>query len=167
MKVFLDKDLGVIVCALGSLLAIAIHVVPAELTNNMFEFAAFPLEAESHVKIWATFVHVAVGTVLSSLAFLLHEIWANLEVMAEVALVSVPTLTQTLEFVARLDFAFVMRVRTVVRKSALPVDEFLADSVGGELVVVGGCRSGLEIRGVVGGIVGTRVGWNVVLRVHL
>ena len=156
-----------IVCTLGSLLAIPVHVVPAELTDDMFEFAGLSLEAESHIKIGAAFIHVSIGTMLPPLAFLFHEIWANFEVMAKVALVSIPTLTQTLKLVTRFDFAFVMRMRAVVGEPALAVDKLLADSVGGEFVVVGGGRSGLEIRSFVGGIVGAGIGWNVVLRVHL
>ena len=156
-----------VISTFSSLLAIAVHIVPTKFTDNVFVFANFSLKTESHIKVRTTLINVSIRAMLASLAFLFHEIWANFEVMAKVALVSIPTLTQTLKLVTRFDFAFVVRMRAVVGEPALAVDKFLADSVGREFVVVGGGRSGLKIRSFVGGIVGAGIGWNVVLRVHL
>lgn len=58
--------------------------------------------------------------------------------MAKVALVPVATGSHALELIAGLDLALVMRVGTVVGEPTLSVDEFFADSIGGEFVVVGG-----------------------------
>jgi hypothetical protein len=52
--------------------------------------------------------------VLSSLTFLFHEIGADLEVMTEITLVSVTTLSQTFELVTWFDFAFIVGVRAVI-----------------------------------------------------
>ena len=59
-----------------------------------------------------------------------------------------------------------MRVRAVIRESALAVNEIFTDSVGCELIVIGWCGCSLVIRSIVGSIVGARVGLHVVLRVH-
>lgn len=105
---------------------------------------------------------------LSPLTFLFHEIGTNFEVVAEVALVSIAALPQTLKFVARFDLAFVVGVGTVIRKPALAVDELFADSIGGELVMVSWSWGSLDIGSVIGGVEGARVrGSVVVVRVHL
>lgn len=127
-----------IVCAFSSLLAVAVHVIPAQLTNNVFKLAHLPLETETHVEVWTTLVNVPIRAVLSLLALLLHELWADLEVMAEVTLVPVAALSHTLKLIAGLDLALIVRVRAVIGKAALAVDELLANSIGGELVVIGG-----------------------------
>jgi hypothetical protein len=91
-EVLLNEDLGVVVCALGSLLAVAVHVVPAEFADDVFELAAASVETEAHVEVGAALVDVAVGAVFPLLALLLHEVRTNLQVVAEVAFVSVATL---------------------------------------------------------------------------
>ena len=117
----------------------------------MFELACLAVEAESHIKIRTTLINMPKRTVLALLAFLSHEIWTNLEIVTEIALVSVTARAHTLEFVAGLDFAFIVGVGAVVGETALAMDKFLADSVGGELVVIGcgnwllsGCRCVIE-----------------------
>lgn len=140
MEVLLDKYLRVIVCTLGSLLAVAIHVIPAQLTHNMFEFAHFPLEAETHVEIRTALINMPIRAMLSLFALFLHEFRANLEVMTEVTLVSITALAHTFKFVTGLDLAFVVRVRTVVGEATFAMDELLADSIGGKLIVIGGSR---------------------------
>lgn len=138
VEVLLDEDLGVVVCALGSFLAVPVHVVPTEFAHYVLVLAHLALETETHVEVRAALVHVPVGTVLSLLALLAHEVGADLQVVAEVALVAVPALAHAFEFVAGLYFALVVGVGAVVRESALAVDELFADAVGGEFVVVGG-----------------------------
>lgn len=104
-----------VVGALGTLLAEAVHVVPAELADDVFELAGLTVEAETHVKVGAALIDMAEGAVLALLTFFSHEVGANLEVVAEVALVSISASAHTFEFVARFDFTLVMRVGAVVR----------------------------------------------------
>lgn len=148
LEVLLDEDFGVVVSALGPLLAVPVHVIPAELTHYVFELAHLALETEAHVEVGAALVDMPVGAMLSFLALLLHKLRTNLQVVAEVALVPVAALPHTLELVAWFDLALVVRVRTVIGESAFTVDEFLADAVGGEFVVVGGgCGLLLDVGG--------------------
>lgn len=79
------------------------------------------------------------GTVLTLVTFLPHEVRANLQVVAEIALVAIATLPHRLELVARLNLTLIVWMHAVVRQSALAMDEPLADSVSGELIVVGRC----------------------------
>ena len=137
IEVIFDEDLGVVVRALGALFAVAVGVVPAQFSDDVLELAEFAMEAKTHVKVGATFVDVAVRAMLSFLASLLHKIWANFEIMTEVALVPVPAGSHRLVLVAGLDLAFVVGVGAVVGEAALPVDELFADSVGRQFVVVG------------------------------
>ena len=124
--------------ALGTLLAVAVHVIPAEFADDVLELAEFAVEAKAHVEIGTTLVDVAVGAVLPFVASLLHKFRADLEIMAKVALVPVPTTPHRLVLVAGLYLALVVGIGAVVAESALPVDEFLAYSIRGQLVVV--CR---------------------------
>jgi hypothetical protein len=114
LEVFLDEDLGMIVRAFSSFFAKSIHVVPAELTDNMFKFACFAVKAEAHIKVGAALIDVSKGTVLALLALLPHKIGANLQVVAEVALISVPASAHTLKFIAGLDFALVVGVGAII-----------------------------------------------------
>jgi hypothetical protein len=126
----------VVVCAFTPLLAKSVHIIPAKLADDMFESAGLAEDAEAHVKVGATFVNVTVGAVFAFLTLLLHEFGTDLQVVTEVALVTVTALSGTLELIARFYFAFVVRVRAIIRKTAFAVDEFFADTIGGELVVV-------------------------------
>ena len=126
-----------VVRAFGSLLAVPVHVVPAKLTDYMFVLAEFPLKAKTHVKVWTAFVDVSVGTMIAFVTSLLHKFRADLQIMAEIALVTVAAGTQGLEFITGFDLALVMGVGTVVTESTFSVDELFADSIGGEFVVVG------------------------------
>lgn len=142
VEVLLDEDLRVVVSALGALLAVAVHVVPAKFTDDVLKLAHLALETEPHIEVRAALVNVSVGTVLPFLAFLTHEVRTNLQVVTEIALVSVPALPHAFELVAGFDFAFVVGVGAIIGESALAVDELLAYSVGGEFVVVGGGDGG-------------------------
>ncbi|CAM5999431.1 unnamed protein product [Sphagnum balticum] len=75
--------------------------------------------------------------------------------MAEVALVPVPALSHTLKFITGLDLTLIMRVRTVVGQSALAMDEFLTNSIGGELVVVGEGGGSVVVVGII--VVGVEI----------
>jgi hypothetical protein len=136
LEVLLHEDLRVVVRALAPLLAVTVHVVPAQLAHDVLELAHFAVEAEAHVEVGATLVDVAVAAVFALLTALLHKIGANFEIMAEVALVPVPAGAQRLELVTGLNLALVVRVGAVVRQPALTMDEPLADPVGRQLVVV-------------------------------
>jgi len=115
LEVFFHEDFGVVVGAFGSLLAEAVHVVPAQFAHNVFVFTSFTKYTKTHIKVRAALVNVPEGTVLPLLALLLHELRTNLQVVAEVALVPVPACPHRFELVARLYLALVVRVRTVVR----------------------------------------------------
>lgn len=146
LEVLVDEDLGVVVGALGPLLAVAVHVVPAELADDVLKLAHLAMEAEAHVEVGAALVDMPVGAVLSLFTTLLHKIGANFQIMAEVALVAVPAGPHRLELVAGLDLALVVGVGAVVRQPALPVDELLAHPVGRQLVVVRRRRGWLRVR---------------------
>lgn len=137
LEVLLHEDLGVVVRALSTFLAESVHVVPAELADDVLELASLPVEAEPHVEVRAALVDVPERTVLALLAFLPHKVGTYLEVVTEVALVSVAAGAHAFEFVAGLDLALVVGVGAIVGEAALAVDELLADTVGGEFVVVG------------------------------
>ncbi len=68
------------------------------------------------------------------LALVLHELLADLDVVAEVTLVAVRTTAQVLELVARLYLAPVVQIRT--RLATLAVNELLAYAVFGQFVGV-------------------------------
>lgn len=168
LEVLLHKDFGMIVRTLGTFLAESIHVVPAELADDVLEFASLPVEAKTHVKVRATLVNMAEGTVFSFFTFFSHEIRTYFEVVTEVALVSISTGSHALEFVARLDFAFVVRVWAVVRQPALAMNEFLTDSICGKFVVVG-CGDWLfsSDRSIVQRIIVPRISGLLLVWVHL
>ena len=136
VEVLIDEDLGVVVRALGALFTVAVHVVPAEFTDDVFEFTSFTKKTKSHIKVGAALVDVPKRTMLTSFAFLLHEIRAYLEVVTEVAFVSITTRPHCLELIAGLYLALIVGVRTVITQSAFPVNKFLTHSVRCQLVVV-------------------------------
>jgi hypothetical protein len=74
LEIFLHEYFGVVVWAFCTLLTKSIHIVPTKLAHNMFKFASFTVETETHVEVGATFVNVPKGAVLSFFAFLPHEI---------------------------------------------------------------------------------------------
>ena len=133
----------------------------------MLELTEFPLEAEAHIEVGTTLVHMPVGTMISLLASFSHKIGTDLEIVTEIALISITTSPHGLELVARFDFALVMRVRAVITEPTLTMYEFLTDSIGGEFVVVGRWRGrflvgsslvlNFEVSGVVGHLIGIRV----------
>lgn len=137
LEVLLDEYFGVVVCTFSSLFAIAIHVVPAKLANDVFKFAHLSMETETHVEIGTTLVHVTIGAMLPLLTLLLHKVRTNLKIVTEVALISISALTHTLKFVARLDFTLIMRMGAIVREPAFAMDELFANTVGSKFVVVG------------------------------
>lgn len=138
VEVLLHEDLRVVVQTFAALFAEPVHVVPAELAHDVLQLAGAAQEAEPHVEVGTALVDVAQRAVVALLAAFPHEVGADLQVVAEVALVPVPAGPHALELVAGLDLALVVRVRAVVGEAALPVDELLADAVGGQLVVVRG-----------------------------
>ena len=90
VEVRLDENFGMVVRAFASFFAVAVHVVPAEFSDNVLELAEFTLEAETHVEIGTAFVDVAIIAIIAFIASLLHKVRANLQIMTEIALVSVP-----------------------------------------------------------------------------
>lgn len=114
VEIHFHEDFGVVVGALGALFTVPVHIVPAQFTDDVFVFAHFAVEAESHIEVGATFIHVSVGTVLSFFASLFHEIGAYFKVVAEIAFIAVTATTHTLKFIAGFYFALVVGVGTVV-----------------------------------------------------
>ena len=166
LEIFFNKYFWMIVSAFGSLFAIPVHIVPAKFTHNVFVLTTFPLETESHIKVRTALINVPVWTVLSSLTFLFHEIGADLEVMTEITLVSVTTLSQTFELVTWFDFAFIVGVRAVIWESALAVDELFTDSICSKFVMVSWGWCSFIIGCVIGSIISARICVYVVLGVH-
>ena len=71
----------------------------------MLVLACFAQNAKTHVVVWATLVHVSKLTVVAFLALVLHELLAYLDIVAEVALVTIRTTAQILKLVAWLYLA--------------------------------------------------------------
>ena len=167
VEILLHEDFGVVVWAFCSFLTVPVHVVPAQFPDNVLEFTEFSLEAKAHIKVRTALVHMPVRAVLSLLTPFSHEIGTDLEIMTKVALIPVPTRAHSLELVAWFDLALVVRIGTVITEPALAMDEFLADTIGGEFVVVGRSRSeflvgsslvlDLEVSGVVCQLIGVWV----------
>ncbi|MCP5470430.1 MAG: hypothetical protein H7A36_08015 [Chlamydiales bacterium] len=148
LEVLVHEDLGVVVRAPASLLAVPVHVVPAQLAHDVLVLAQLAQVAEPHVEVRAGLVHVPVVTVLSLVALLFDEVLADLQVVAEVASLPVRALPPALILLAGLDLALVVRVRARLSLPALAVDKLLADSIGGQLggvVGSGGHASGHAI----------------------
>lgn len=114
VEIHLHEDFGVVICALGAFFAVPVHIIPAQFTDDMFVFAHFAVEAESHIEIGATFVHVSVGTVLPFFASLFHKIGAYFQVVTEITFIAVTATTHTFKFIARFDFGFVVGIGTVI-----------------------------------------------------
>ena len=108
----------------------------------MLLLAEIAPQAEPHVEIRTAFIYVPIRAMLPPFAFLLHEVQAYFEVVAEIAPFPVGAEIIVLEFLAGFDFGFVVRVWTAVALLALAVDEFFADAVGGELGIVAGSGGG-------------------------
>ena len=114
LEILGNKDFGMIIRAFGSLLTKSIHIVPAELPDDMFELTGLSMEAEPHIKVRTALIDVAIGAMLPFLTFLPHEVGADLKVMAEVAFISIPTRAHTLEFVAWFYLTLIVRMWAIV-----------------------------------------------------
>lgn len=148
-----------VIWTFSSFLTKTVHIIPAQLSNYVLELASFAVETKSHIEVWTTLINVPERTVFPLLAFLSHKIGTNFEIVTKIALISITTRSHALEFVTGLDFTFIVGVGAVVRETTLPVDKFLADSIGGELVVIGrGDRLFSCCRGIVERVVVARVG---------
>lgn len=159
LKVLLHEYFGMVIWTFSSFLTKPVHIIPAQLSNDVLELASFAVETKSHIEVWATLINVPEGTVLALLAFLSHEIGTNLEIVTKIALISVAARPHALEFVTRLDFTLIVGVGAVVRETTLAVDKFLADSIGSQLVVIGRGNGLFSCcRGVVERVVVARVG---------
>ena len=69
-------------------------------------------------------------------ALIFHEFLAYLNIVTEVALISIRTTTHVLEFVTGLDFTSVMLVRASL--SAFTMNELLANTVFGQFMGIWG-----------------------------
>lgn len=146
LEVFFHEDLWVMVCASSSLLAKPIHVIPTKFPHDVFVLAQFPQMAEAHIEVWAALVHVAVVTVLALVTPLFDKIFADLQIVTEIASLTIRTFSLTLILFTSLYFALVMRVRTSFSLSALPMDEFLAYPIGCKFRgIVGSGRSSCSL----------------------
>lgn len=113
----------------------------------MFKFTFFSFETEAHLVIRTAFVDMFIWTINASSTLIFHKLETNFEVMTEITLVSVAALTHSFIFIARLDFAFIVRTRTIVIEFAFTMNELFTDTVGGELTRIGGSRRDLRILG--------------------
>ena len=75
-------------------------------------------------------------TMVSFCTLIFHEFLAYLDIVTEIALVSIRTASQVLEFVARLDFTSVMLVRTSL--STFTMNELLANTIFGQFMGIRG-----------------------------
>lgn len=127
LEIFLNKNLWMMVRAFPSFLAVPVHIIPAQFSDNVLVFAWFAQNAKAHVIIWTTFVNVSELAMVSFTALILHEFLAYLDIMTEIALISVRAATQILELITGLDFASVMLVRASL--AAFTVYELFAYTI--------------------------------------
>ncbi len=130
----------------SSFLAVTIHIVPTQLANDMFIFTGLAQNTEAHIVIGTAFIHMSKLTMIPFGALILHKLLTYLDVVTEIAFVTIGTAALILKFITRLDLAPVMHVRTGLTTFA--VDELFADAIFGEFVRVG--HDGLVLVEVVG-----------------
>lgn len=138
-EIFINKDFRVVIWTSPTLLAISIHIIPTKFPDNMLLPTLFAKVTIAHIKIGAAFIDMSIRTMLSFRAFLSHEILTYLEIMAEIASLSIRTVALAFVFLASLYFAFIMGIGTAFPLPAFAMDKFLTDSVGSEFwgVIIG------------------------------
>lgn len=165
LEVLIHKYLGVVVHTLVALFTEPVGVVPAEFPHNVLLSAEVAVHAETHVEVGTALVNVSEGTVLTSVTFLLDEVHADFQIVAEVAPFPVRAGTAVLELFTSFDLGFVVGVGTTFSLLTFPVDKLLAHSIGGQLwgtVSHWGhlfyCRSALLINAVIKSILRMHIG---------
>ena len=131
-EIFLHKYLWMMICTSPTFFAVSVHVIPAQLSDYMFVLAQLSQVTESHIEIWATFIHVTIMAMLSFITSLLDEVLAYFEIVTEIASFTIWTFSFALIFLACLDLAFIVRMWTCLPLPALTMDEFFANSICGE-----------------------------------
>jgi hypothetical protein len=109
----------------------------------VFQFTGFTIITKSHVKIGTTLVCMPIGAMLSFIAFFFQKLCAYFNIVTEVTLLAIGASTHGLELVARLNFGFIVRMRTVFSKFTFAMNKLFADSIGGELIMIGNNGSSL------------------------
>lgn len=115
--------------AAATFLAVAIHVIPTQFPDDMFEFALLPIVAITHIKVRAALINVSIWAMLSLWAFFTHELLTDFQIVTEVTSLSIWAITLGLILLTSLDFAFVVRIRTCLALPALAMDKLLTDSI--------------------------------------
>lgn len=125
-----------------TLFTVSIHIIPAKLPDNMLLSTLFAKVAIAHIEIRAAFIDMSIRAMFSFWAFLSHEILAYFQIMAEIASLSIRTVTFAFIFLAGLYFAFIVGIRTAFPLPTFTMNKFFTDSVGGEFrsVVIADCR---------------------------
>lgn len=134
--------------ASSSLLAVAIHVIPAQFPNDMLKFALFSEMTVSHIKIGAAFVHVPIGAMFTFRTFFTHEVWTYFQVMTEIASLSVWAISFQLIFLACFNFAFIMRIGASFSLPTLAMNKFFTHSICrkfNRIVIIDGWSWNLDI----------------------
>jgi hypothetical protein len=135
LKILLHKYLWVMVWTFTSFLAVAIHIIPTQLPNDVFILARLAQNTESHIVIRTALIYMSKLTMISLRALIFHKLFTDLNVVAEVTLVTIWTAALVLKLITWLDLAPVMQVGT--RLSAFSMNESFTDTVFCEFVWVG------------------------------
>lgn len=139
LKILLGEDFRVMISTATTLLTVSVHIVPAQLPNDMLILALSASEAETHVEVRAALVHMPKWTMLTSVALVLDKVLTNFQIMTEITSLPIWALTLTLILLTSFYLTLVMRVGACLSLPALPMDELLAHSIRSQLgCVVGG-----------------------------
>lgn len=126
-EILLNEDFRVMVWAFPSLLTVPVHVVPAELSDDVFVLAGLSQNAEPHVVVGAAFVHVSKLAMVAFRTHVFHKLLADFDIVTEVALIAVRAAAHVFKLITGFDLTSVMRVRTSL--TAFSVDEFFANVI--------------------------------------
>jgi hypothetical protein len=111
----------------------------------MFEFTFFSFETEAHLVVRTTFVDMLVRTIKTFSTIILYKLETNFKIVTEITFFSITALTCGLIFIARLDFTFVVRARTVIIEFAFTMNELFTHTVCGNLTKVLNRKKGLRV----------------------
>lgn len=60
--------------AFASFLAVSVHIIPAELADDVLELTQIATNAETHIEVGTTFIDVTIWAMITSSAFLFDEL---------------------------------------------------------------------------------------------
>ncbi len=98
----------------------------------MFVLTWFTKNAKTHVIIWTAFVYVSELTVVAFWALIFHEFFTDFDIVTEIALITIRTVTHVLKFITWLDFTSVMHVWASL--TAFTMDKLFAYTIFSELM---------------------------------